>query len=373
MYKLDENVLVFFESNYFILYHVISRRNLCFKYNFINFIIKLKSGLKKNDLENLKKKNFEYSDQTEFSLWNCLYSNANFRKNNNNIIFNKIKGDNIIDILKKLLFINQSKKKFNFRKKNLLDRFTGNLNEQIASEALFRKKNISRWWQNQKFLSNSKLKSNPYKIQEEFLNNYIKKNIKNKSVLEIGCGTGYYTNKISKYAKKVIGIDYEQSYLDTAKINNFNKNITYLKADISKNIIKNKNFDYIFMIDFFLFLFDHKFQKNLFSKKELIFKKINKLLKINGKLIIVDPHLFWLIPHFGNKTNPFGIITEYNIKHFSTIPTIEQVSNLFYKTGFVIEKISEPKLISKIKDIDEITKNFYIQFPPWIVYELKKK
>ncbi len=373
MYRLDENVLVFFESNYFILYHVISRRNLCFKYNFLGHIIKLKNGLKTNDLENLKKKNFEYSDQTDFTLWDCLYFNANFRKKKNNIIFNKIKGDNIIDIFKKLLFINKSNKKFNFRKKNLLDRYTGNLNEQIASEALFRKKNISEWWQNQKFFNNKNLKSNPYKIQEIFLNNYIKKNIKNKSVLEIGCGTGFYTNKISKYAKRVVGIDYEQSYLDLAKKNNSNKNITYLNADISKNIIKNDNFDYIFMIDFFLFLFDYKFQKNLFSKKELIFKKINKLLKMNGKLVIIDPHLFWLVPHFGNKTMPFGIITEYNIKHFSTIPTIEQVSNLFYKTGFVIEKISEPSLKSKIKDIDEITKNFYMQFPPWIVYELKKK
>ena len=38
------------------------------------------------------------------------------------------------------------------------------------------------------------------------------------SFLEIGCGTGYYTSKMSKWAKLTIGFDYDENYIEEENI-----------------------------------------------------------------------------------------------------------------------------------------------------------
>jgi len=45
---------------------------------------------------------------------------------------------------------------------------------------------------------------------------------KDKSVLEIACGTGYWTKTISKAADKVLAIDYSQEVIEVAKSKNIN-------------------------------------------------------------------------------------------------------------------------------------------------------
>ena len=44
----------------------------------------------------------------------------------------------------------------------------------------------------------------------------------------------------------------------------------------------------------FFYLFDEKFQPELYKNKEIILSNISRLLKNNGEIIIMDPHLFWL-------------------------------------------------------------------------------
>ena len=48
------------------------------------------------------------------------------------------------------------------------------------------------------------------------------------------------------------------------------------------------------MIDVFLFLFDKKFQPELYKNKKIILSNISRLLEDKGEIIIMDPHLFWL-------------------------------------------------------------------------------
>ena len=60
----------------------------------------------------------------------------------------------------------------NFNKSHPFERYMGNINEQIATESLFRKTSISDWWITQKFNSKKKeTTKNLYNyIQENFLN-----------------------------------------------------------------------------------------------------------------------------------------------------------------------------------------------------------
>ena len=75
-----------------------------------------------------------------------------------------------------------------------------------------------------------------------------------------------------------------------------------------------KTFDRIFMIDVFLFLFDKKFQPELYKNRKIILSNISRLLDDKGEIIIMDPHLFWLSAREGDKENPVAIMTEYKNK-----------------------------------------------------------
>lgn len=368
MYKLNKNLFVSFQKNVFHLYNIDNRRNILVGHDFIKYIPRLIKGVKSSN--SFDKKKILFSDSTNFSLWENSYNNSNFFK------FKKPQPTAINKIIEYLIDnnfivknnIEKLKKKFHF---NILD---GSFYQIINKHSLINKKKINQWWFEQKFNSNNSLKQTPYKlIQFNFLNKYFKNNFKNKKVLEVGCGSGFYTNHIAKYSKKVIGIDYDQQLINKAYVNK-RKNVQFINIDLTqKNFHKKifyKNFDYIVMIDFFLFLFNKNYQSKLYSNSLNIMKNLKNLLSANGKIIILDPHFFWLTPFFGNQLLPFGIVNEYNNRKFGVIPPLEKISKLINNSGLFIEKIIEP-----VPEQSKLNQKylFFKEFPQWIFYELSKK
>ena len=383
MLYFNPNILTWFMGNDLLrLYEPFSRRNILVSVEFCLIINEIKST--NVNLEIIDKKNscFKFIDATSFNLWECMYNNPNqfdYEK-----IFKELpslKTKEIIHYLIKINFISTEKYfKKNLNKNNPFERFTGNINEQIATESLFRKKSISDWWVSQKFNSDKReTTKNLYKyIQDNFLENYFSNFLKDKRVLEVGCGTGYYSKKMSNYAKSVVGIDYDKKYIDTANkdLRNF-KNLSFYIKDITEpslfETFNNKTFDLIFMIDVFLFLFDKKFQPELYKNKKIILSNISKLLEDKGEIIIMDPHLFWLAAREGDEENPVAIMTEYKTRKFSSIPNLEEYTKLFSEAGFLIKQILEPKCTNEFKNINPLDYAFTNQFPQWIVWELVKK
>ena len=96
----------------------------------------------------------------------------------------------------------------------------------------------------------------------------------------------------TKLGFKVTGFDYDKNYIEKAidNIKEGKNNLKYFVADIIDGIESKYyggiKFDYIFLIDVFLFFFDEKFQKRLYDNSELILKNISKMLSKNGKIII---------------------------------------------------------------------------------------
>lgn len=93
------------------------------------------------------------------------------------------------------------------------------------------------------FQINNTLTKNLY---DEVLNN-IKDNNYN-TILDLYCGTGTIGIYVSKYAKKIIGIDYNKSNIedaiDNAKLNNIN-NIEFINAKVEDKIDTFKDIDLI--------------------------------------------------------------------------------------------------------------------------------
>ena len=179
-----------------------------------------------------------------------------------------------------------------FSKRGFADRHRGSFNEQIATEALFARTTPSEWWVGQKFTVDAlDTKPTPYKyIQEKFLDEFFAANLAGKDVLEIGCGTGYQTRKMAKFAKNVVGMDYNKSYLEIARSRwpqASYPNLQFEFGDIinleaGQGFFKERRFDLIFLIDTFLFVFDTKFQPLLHQNRDIILNNIKKCCPQTG-------------------------------------------------------------------------------------------
>ncbi len=108
--------------------------------------------------------------------------------------------------------------------------------------------------------------------------------LKNKVVADFGCGSGFYSNYIKKFALKLYCIDPSKNLLDAAKkyikLNNKNKKILFINSKISDVAIPFKSVDTGLLANVF-----HDIDPNL-RKKSI--KKIKQILKHDGILIVVE-------------------------------------------------------------------------------------
>ena len=64
-----------------------------------------------------------------------------------------------------------------------------------------------------------------------------------KSVFEIACGTGYWTQLISETAKSIFATDINETVIEIARSKKYQASITFEKADINNLTNANKKFD----------------------------------------------------------------------------------------------------------------------------------
>ncbi len=69
-------------------------------------------------------------------------------------------------------------------------------------------------------------------LNEEFLSKWIPSG---GSVLDIGCGIGRWCEVASKYARKVVGIDFDDGLITRARNETESTNVTYMVGDATKD------------------------------------------------------------------------------------------------------------------------------------------
>jgi|SRR3989344_4444079 len=137
--------------------------------------------------------------------------------------------------------------------------------------------------------------------------------IRNKSrILDAGCGTGNLLALLEGYNLKLYGIDTSKEMLKIAKKKLRNSNLRL--AQIENLKFKKKYFDYIFSID----AFHH------YSDKEEAMETFYRILKKNGKLIIVDVTFGRLLNKTLKKLEPGN----------SGIYTKSEMENIFKQHNF---------------------------------------
>jgi SAM-dependent methyltransferase len=290
----------------------------------------------------------------------------------------------LIKYLKKYFLIIDDYKKFEKRcqrKKTILDAHNfGNFHDQLGVHLLLNlRKSPEEWWVEQKFTRDFKsTKNNLYDaIQSKYLQKYFKNKIKKgDTVVDIGCGIGYYSNMIAKTGAKVIGIDPNAKYIEIAKENS-RPETKFIVGDIGKSDdlkkIPGGTADFVFMSDALLFYF---VSPNIKTKPDIkkLFSDIRRILKHDGIFISVEPHyIFWLLPWLGTKKNPFTILSEYNKKRNGVTATISQLIQSYSKGGFTVNWMEELIPDKSFIKIDSRAYHFAKEFPLWQLFELKKR
>lgn len=107
-------------------------------------------------------------------------------------------------------------------------------------------------------------------------------------VLDAGCGTGVFSEKIAKKANSVVGVDISSSSIDIANINKVNKNLFFVNSSIEAFSSKER---------YSLVVANMFFQDT--PKIEASISAISRLIKNNGCLVLTMTHPFFWPKYWG--------------------------------------------------------------------------
>ena len=150
-------------------------------------------------------------------------------------------------------------------------------------------------------------------------------------VLELGCGTGLYTETLQKMAKSVVATDFSDEMIEVAILKRgYLRNVEFLKADALNLPFEDESFDTIFMANLI----------HVIGNAERVIQESKRVLKTGGQLIITsfainDMNFFSRMAMGIRYIKTFGKPSDEATKEKTTKKSIE---NLLLKNGFEISK-----------------------------------
>ena len=108
----------------------------------------------------------------------------------------------------------------------------------------------------------------------------LKELTKGKSVLELACGTGYWTSRISESAKSIVASDLSEQMLNEAKKKQYHCPIQFVQADLYNLPFQPHSCD-ILLLGFW---FSHEPKQNY----DNLLKSLSHLINQNGTIWMID-------------------------------------------------------------------------------------
>lgn len=107
--------------------------------------------------------------------------------------------------------------------------------------------------------------------------------IKNCTVLDLACGSGYGSNLMAQYAKEVIGVDIDESTVLEARKRYKSPNLQFKTGSAEKTNLNSRYFDVVVSFE----TIEHH------DKHEEMLVEIKRILKPGGILIISSPDKYY--------------------------------------------------------------------------------
>jgi ubiquinone/menaquinone biosynthesis C-methylase UbiE len=102
------------------------------------------------------------------------------------------------------------------------------------------------------------------------------------TILEIGCGTGFYTRMLAPRVHHIVGIDFSETAIDKAKLQNKSENVWYVVADAQDlSTFPDNTFDKILAIDVLEHLTD--------SQLGAAFREVARVMSKRGRFVFFTP------------------------------------------------------------------------------------
>jgi len=229
-------------------------------------------------------------------------------------------------------------------------------------------------------------------VEREFLERYNKKtlehwysvypaiikeidDIRGKKVIDIGCGNGSFTSALAKLgAKRVIGIDISEEWINYCKDTFSIKNLEFYLADAANlERFDSASLDIAFL-DFVLLHIPKK------EKIKKIFSEVYRVLKIGGDFIISEVHPLALAVDSPIRTTA-NFLYKDGSRYQTRVKLIDgtwiEFANIFWppetlfgllrEARFDIQKIFTPEYSKKAPDIFRDLK-----IPQYFVFHCKK-
>ena len=211
--------------------------------------------------------------------------------------------------------------------------------------------------------------------------------VKNKKVLDGGCGTGYFTRKIVGLGAEVYGCDIEPNMLKTAKDNEKENplGIEYDLCDIKKTIYDDNYFDVVVSVGVLFHLDQNEWKEYL--------KESYRIIKPGGSLVISIEHPFlfskysptrvgskcWAV-HTPIAESSYNNSQKFEEKYYKSDGevylttlwhhSLEFTENAIVESGFSLEKLHE--IVVEEEDLkSEFWGNDY-GYPAFIQFKAKK-
>lgn len=155
------------------------------------------------------------------------------------------------------------------------------------------------------------------KYKDFFLNNISAED----TVLDIGCGQGALAFDLSKKAKSVVGVDFDSSKIELAKVKYKSPNIEYICADATKDL-NDRKFDVIVM-------------SNVLEHIEHRVEFLKSIKHLADKFLFRVPMIDrdW-VPLYKKE---LGVEWRLDLTHFTEF-TFAQFKDEFEQAGYKIEK-----------------------------------
>lgn len=244
--------------------------------------------------------------------------------------------------------------------------------------ALMRKEDPDGWWMRQKFSPDqlSVRRDTLYgAIQNTFLEEYTQQRIrKGMSVVDLGCGTGVYSNLIASRGASVLGVDPSEEYLAVAR-EHAREGARFEQMQIGQagglDRIPTGSADVVFMSDAILFYYVPFFRGQT-ADIDVLLADIGRILKPDGAFVSLEPHgAFYLMPWLGAEDRPFVVVTEYLRKSFGIVPPLSWLIRTVSQAGFVLGDMRELTPASYFAEIDPRGYHFASEFPLWHLLEFR--
>ncbi len=205
-------------------------------------------------------------------------------------------------------------------------------------------------------------------------------NVKDKKILDLGCGTGYLSIRIASKGASVIGVDFAETMIQKAKqISPENLDIEFIRSESHKlSFIQNESLD--FVVSNFVFMDIKEIEKTM--------DELYRVLNDRGKVITVFSHpcfpldqcqeteegvvFNWEHPYFSKRrvTSPPWAHHKSDFIHYHR--PLSYYWQIFKKSGFSVLDFIEPVASEELKvQSPQLYENSLFK-PVMVLFQLSK-